>query len=71
MKYQGITIRQYKGKYGRFDCPKCGTEDQYWKFSANHGFCEKCDAIYQALTVIHSIGDPTEKDHKCTIEELF
>jgi phage FluMu protein Com len=70
-KYSGVLIRQAGGKYGEFDCPKCGALNQYWKFSANNGHCEECDTAYQAFSILVSAGDVTTKSHRCTIEELW
>jgi predicted RNA-binding Zn-ribbon protein involved in translation (DUF1610 family) len=69
-----VILRQSGGKYGKFDCPKCGKQNQYWKFSSNHGFCNAvkgCGSMYQSVGSMYPADKETTADHRAIIEEVY
>lgn len=50
-----VHLRQIGGKYCYFMCPICSNRDQFFKVTANTGWCDRCGTILKNFDEKHRI----------------
>lgn len=67
-----VRVEQAGGKYGRFECPKCGHPAMY-KFTASVGDCDGCGAYWfaalETATDFYDAKKSIKSTHWITLEE--